>query len=77
MRCYYCNKLVCGKEGITLPKLGPAHTVCFEANQSISRVFKNLVLTELSDNELSELKELVVAEENHRNRDTSDDIELF
>lgn len=77
MKCYYCDKLVHGENGLTVPGLGPAHKICFEANQSIRRVFKNLVLTDLNDEELFELKELVIAEENHRNRDASDDIELF
>ena len=77
MKCYYCKKLVYGQNGLTVPGIGSAHRLCFEANQSIRRVFKSIILTELSDEELQDLKELVIAEENHRNRDKDDDIELF
>ncbi|WP_245582698.1 hypothetical protein [Oceanobacter kriegii] len=45
------------------------------------RTFRSIDITELTDNELSDLKDLVLAEENDRRRksapDNDDDIELF
>jgi len=78
MHCIYCDKLVFGKGGLTVPGSGPAHQYCFQANQVLKRTFQHLEITSLNDEELQELKELVYAEENSRNRNSGDDgIELF
>lgn len=79
MRCIYCQKPVHGKDGMTVPQFGAAHKACFEAKETLSRKFKGIDISELSDEEFFELKELVMAEENSRNRDSNDDsdIELF
>ena len=79
MKCIYCNKTVYGKNGITVPKEGPAHSQCYQADQALKRTFQKLEITALNDEELFELKELVLAEENARQRDKdgSSDIELF
>ena len=77
MRCVYCGKTVFGTNGVTVPNMGPAHESCFQAHETMRRKFRDLDITDLSDNELSELKELVIAEENHRNRGAEDEVELF
>jgi len=78
MKCIYCNKDVFGQNGMTVPTEGPAHLQCYQANQALQRTFQKLDITRLNDDELFELKELVLAEENSRKRtNDSDDIELF
>lgn len=78
MKCIYCDKVVFGNSGITVPSEGPAHSQCFQANQALKRTFQSLDISQLNDQELFELKELVITEENSRNRgENSDDIELF
>lgn len=76
MKCIFCNKAVTGEDGMSVPGKGPAHLHCFKANEVIQRTFMGLDITELTDEDLIVLKDLVLAEENYRNRD-SDDIELF
>lgn len=76
MRCYICGKAVFGPQGISVPKYGPAHRECYEATQTIMRTFRGLEISELSDDELTDLHDLVLAELNHRKGD-DDDIELF
>lgn len=79
MRCIYCEKGVFGHQGLTVPSEGAAHQNCFQANQALKRTFQSLEITALNDQELQELKEIVLAEENSRNRveDEDDGIELF
>lgn len=80
MKCIFCHKPVFGGSGITVAKRGPAHLACFEADEAMRRAFKSLDISSLTDKELFELKELVLAEENFRKRDSTKDnmdIELF
>ncbi len=78
MKCIYCKKSVFGNTGMTVPGVGPAHQHCFQANEALKRTFQTLDITALSDQELMELKELVLAEENYRKRDDDGtEIELF
>lgn len=79
MRCIYCDKPVFGNDGLTVPQKGPAHVMCFQTQQALQRTFQNLDITSLNDEELKDLYELVIAEQNHRNRseDESDAVELF
>ncbi|MBV1908487.1 MAG: DUF2175 domain-containing protein [Kangiellaceae bacterium] len=78
MLCIYCKKPVFGNIGLTVPKEGPAHQNCYQANQALKRTFQHLEIRELNDQELKELKELVVAEENSRSRSLDDDgVDLF
>ena len=79
MRCIFCNKPVYGADGVTVPHSGPAHQSCYQANEALRRTFQHLDITELNDQELIDLKDLVLAEINSRNRKEDDggDIELF
>jgi len=79
VRCLYCYKAVFGNDGLTVPSEGAAHQNCFQANQALKRTFQSLEITALNDKELQELKEIVLAEENSRNRveEEDDGIELF
>lgn len=79
MKCIFCDKPVFGETGMSIPGKGPAHQHCFQANQALKRTFQSLDITSLSDQELIQLKDLVLAEENYRKRedDDKDNIELF
>jgi len=78
MNCLYCNKPVFGADGITVPGEGPAHQKCYQAHQALQRTFQSLDISKLSDDELTDLMDLVLAEVNTRNQDDDDDgIELF
>ena len=77
MNCIYCGKLVYGENGMNVPNLGVAHQQCFQAYQTLKRTFQNLDITALNDQELVELKDLVLTELNSRQRDSIGDIELF
>lgn len=77
MKCEFCRKPVFGEEGVSLPGRGVAHKQCLEAHQALRRMFKGLDITGLSDNELANLKDLVLSEENARKSSGADDIELF
>lgn len=77
MKCVFCGKNVFGEKGTTVLNKGPAHIDCFEAMKALKRTFMHLEISELSDEQLKELKELVLAEENSRDRGTESDIELF
>lgn len=82
MKCIYCEKLVFGSGGMTVPKCGPAHQQCYQAHQALRRTFQSLDISRLNDQELFELKELIKLEENFRKRQqqnnkTQNDIELF
>ena len=78
MHCCYCNKSVFGNNGMTVPGVGAAHVPCFQADQLLKRTFQSLEINALNEHELQELHELVIAEQNSRNRiGEEDDIELF
>ncbi|WP_370979356.1 DUF2175 domain-containing protein [Agaribacterium sp. ZY112] len=78
MKCLYCNAPVFGRDGITIAGKGPAHQKCYQADQALKRTFQHLKISELNDQELVELKDLILAEENDRKRSDDDDgIELF
>jgi len=62
---------------MSIPGEGVAHRHCFQAHEALRRTFQSLDITRLNDQELTELKDLVLAEENYRKRDSEDDIELF
>ena len=79
MKCIYCHKPVFGGHGMTVSNFGPAHRSCHQAKEAMKRTFKHLDLSELTDEELSELQELLQAECNHRKlKDSPEDrVELF
>lgn len=80
LKCIFCKESVFGAGGVTVPSMGPAHKYCYEAYRTMRRTFRSIDITELSDSDLSDLKDLVLAEENDRrrkNNPVNDDIELF
>ncbi|WP_221801023.1 DUF2175 domain-containing protein [Oceanobacter mangrovi] len=81
LKCVFCKKTVFGPGGLTVPTIGPAHRHCYEAYRTMRRTFRSIDITLLTDDELNDLKDLVLAEENDRkrkNKGTPDsDIELF
>jgi hypothetical protein len=85
LNCVFCKKPVFGLGGLTVPGMGPSHKGCYEAYRTMKRTFRTLDITRLSDEELADLKDLVLAEENDRRRHVAavdgaavdDDIELF
>lgn len=79
MRCVFCGKPVFGPTGITLHGGAPAHQQCFQLQAALKRTFQALDISALNDQELTDLKDLVLAEVNDRQRKSSgsDDIELF
>lgn len=77
MRCIFCNKRIVGNDGISVSGKGICHEICLQMDQAKRRVFMGLDMTALSDQELTDLKDLVLAEENSRNSSNGDDIELF
>jgi hypothetical protein len=78
MRCKFCDKPVYGRGGMTIPGEGISHQKCFQANEVMKRTFQHLDIGALNDQELTDLKDLVLAEENSRKKPESEgDIELF
>ncbi len=77
MRCIFCNKPVYGTDGVSVPGKGPAHQNCLQANEVLQRTFQSLDITALTDNELTDLLDIVLAEVNFRKKTDDDDIELF
>ncbi len=78
MKCVFCNKSVHGPNGMSVPGHGSAHRQCFQANEALRRTFQSLDIQALTDQELVELKDLVLSEENSRNLgDELDSIDLF
>jgi hypothetical protein len=79
MNCLFCNKSVVGHTPITVPGEGFAHLHCFQSHQALKRTFQTLDISQLSDSELGDLKEMIIAEENARARAAGDDgdVELF
>lgn len=79
MKCFYCKKPVYGGSGMTIPSKGSAHISCHNVHESIQRKFRGISISDLSDEDFQELKELILSEDNFRNRsdDSEDDFELF
>ena len=76
MGCIYCEQSVINQSPMTIPGKGVAHLRCFQTDQALKRTFQTLDISKLNDADLADLKEMVIAEENARNKD-NDDIELF
>ncbi|WP_283788654.1 DUF2175 family protein [Bermanella sp. WJH001] len=76
MGCIYCGQSVINQSPMTIPGKGVAHLRCFQTDQALKRTFQTLDISKLNDAELADLKEIVIAEENARNKDNYD-IELF
>ncbi len=71
MRCMFCNHEIMKKDDflgkpISIPSLGIAHTTCAERDLVSKRIFGSIHLTEVSMDDLYELRELVVNEINDR-----------
>jgi len=63
---------------MTVPGKGPSHRFCQQIAEAQTRYFHGLNITQLSDQELTELKDLILSEINIRNRPSGhSDIELF
>lgn len=77
MRCIYCSKRIVGNDGISVSGRGVCHAICHHMDQAQRRVYKGLDVTALTDQELTDLKEVVLTEENARYGGGDDDIELF
>lgn len=79
MKCLYCNTHVFGPNGMTVPGEGAAHQACFQADLALRRTFQHIEISKLNNEELTILKDLVLAEENARRRENEGDgdIELF
>ncbi|WP_111979842.1 hypothetical protein [Algibacillus agarilyticus] len=72
MRCMFCDLDIINKDlskglPITVPGKGVAHTYCAEQDLHSRRIFGNIHIADLEDNDLYELKEMVMAEVNQRN----------
>lgn len=78
MRCYYCDQPVLGAGPITVSGVGPAHSACHHESLVRQRVFKGLNIARLTDQELTELSDMVLMEKNVRSAGSGEpEIELF
>jgi len=82
MRCIFCDKdifKVDTKLGapVTLPARGVAHSVCATHDLMERRVFGSIELADLSEQDLYELRELVLTEINLREGNNSEEVDLF
>ncbi len=78
MKCIICDQSVFGKQGMTAVGLGAIHRKCFPGHTMDVRVFQSLDVSALNQDEFMELKEIVLAEDNARNRSHEDvSVELF
>ncbi|AHK17800.1 MAG: DUF2175 domain-containing protein [Thalassolituus sp.] len=82
LNCVFCNKLVFGTTGVTVPNQGPAHQYCYQAHVALKRTFQSLDISALNESEFNDLKDLVLSEANERERkrrgaSDAGDIELF
>ena len=68
LNCVYCKKPVFGTSGVTVPGSGPAHQHCYQAQAALARTFQALDISQLSDDELLDLQDMVLAEVNDRRR---------
>jgi hypothetical protein len=69
MKCCYCHQDVLSGNPITVAGIGPAHRSCYEKNLIEQRVFRQLNLRSLPDQELRELFDMVKMELNVREAD--------
>jgi len=81
LNCVFCKKPVFGTTGVTVPGNGPAHQYCLQAQAALARTFQSLDISKLSDDELLDLQDMVLAEVNDRRRRDDgggdSEIELF
>lgn len=78
MNCPYCSRSVVGyKEVVIVVGEGPAHKQCHERQVVGQRIFAGMDLPALSDQQLSELSDMVKMELNSRDESQDDAIELF
>ena len=82
MRCLFCNIDVMKKQGelgapITLPGKGVAHSACAEKDLIERRIFGSIALKDIENNDLYELRELLLMEINEREGHSSGEVELF
>ncbi|MAG44242.1 MULTISPECIES: DUF2175 domain-containing protein [Thalassolituus] len=81
LNCVYCKKPVFGTSGVTVPGSGPAHQHCYQAQAALARTFQALDISQLTDDELLDLQDMVLAEVNDRRRRDEgggdSEIELF
>ncbi len=81
LNCVYCKKPVFGTSGFTVPGRGPAHQHCYQAQAALARTFQTLDISQLTDDELLDLQDMVLAEVNDRRRRDEgggdSEIELF
>lgn len=81
LNCIFCKECVVKNDNskglpVSLPPYGVAHTYCVEQDLLQKRLFKGVHIAELSDRDFSELKEMVLAEDNAR-KGVSSDIDIF
>ena len=82
MRCIFCDERVVRidqnhRSPITLPSRGVAHSDCAEKDLMSRRIFGQLHINELTDDDLHELRELVQLEINDRSGLGNTEAELF
>ena len=76
MKCPYCKENVIGEKNVVVVVgEGPAHAICHERATISQRVFAGLKLPVLTDEQLSELSDMVKMEQNSRKQEEV--IELF
>ncbi len=71
MRCMFCEQEVLKKDDslgnpISIPSQGIAHSLCAEEDLISKKVFGDIHITEVSLEDLYELRELVITEINDR-----------
>ncbi len=81
MKCMFCDKDMLNYDGsmglpVTLPGRGIAHTYCAEQDLFSRRIFGSIHIKDLPNDDLYELRELVLAEINER-EGLSQEPELF
>ena len=78
MNCPYCSKSVVGDKNVVIVVgEGPAHKICHERSVIGQRIFGDMELPALSDQQLLELSDMVKMELNSRDESQEDAIELF
>jgi hypothetical protein len=78
LKCIICDQSVFGKQGMTAVGLGAIHRKCFPGHSMDIRVFQSLDVSALNQDEFIELKEIVMAEANVRDRESLEaSVELF
>ena len=80
MKCPYCHKNVVGHARVVMiVGEGPAHFSCHEQHVLSARQFQDIPLSSMNQDELIELKEMVLIELNARSRHDAknNEIEMF